>query len=116
MGQIFTVGKGDGVHEHVYAAPFFLDEGRRCGNLLVTGHIAGKGEITTEFFGNRKDTFMYCLSRIAESELCSLFFEFAGDAVGNALGIGDSKMRHFLFCNSMSSSLPVRVLKSQVCW
>lgn len=91
MGQIFTIGEGNGVDKDIDTAPLFLHKSCGCGNLLIAGHITGEGEFAAKFFGDGKNPFVDGFSDIAEGESGSLLSEFAGDTIGDAFRIGDPK-------------------------
>ena len=88
LGQVFTVGEGDGMDEHVHAAPFFFHERGGGGDVLVAGHVAGEDKLTAELFGDGFHALVDGFTGIAERQPGALFLKAGSDSVRDASVVG----------------------------
>ena len=88
LGQVFTVGEGDGMDEHVHAAPFFFHERGGGGDVLVAGHVAGEDKLTAELLGDGFHALVDGFTGIAERQPGSMFLKAGSDSVRDASVVG----------------------------
>ena len=93
--QVFTVGKGHGVDQDVHLAPLFLDQVGRGLDLGVVGHVTLEGELASQFFAQGLNTFFDGVAHIVEGKAGALFLEGIGDAVSDALVVGQAQDQGF---------------------
>lgn len=93
--QVFTVGKGHGVDQDVHLAPLFLDQVGGGLDLGVVGHVTLEGELASQFFAQGLNTLFDGVAHIVESKAGALFLEGIGDAVSDALVVGQAQDQGF---------------------
>ena len=88
--EFVLVGKADGMHQEVDAAPLFLQslEGRR--NRRAVFDVARDDQRGADLFGQRLDAAAEGLALIGESQFSAVLGKLLGDAPGNGVVVRDA--------------------------